>query len=75
MGHSNKNTVSAKGQLKENEYVTYIHGSGEGVRILFVGNSITLHGRKDEIGWTRVCGMAASEAEKDYVHLLKIKEK
>ena len=39
-------------------------------RILFLGNSITLHGPKADIGWELNCGMAASAVENDYVHLL-----
>ena len=63
-----KNTVSAKGQLRGDEEKT--HGpAGEGVRILFVGNSITLHGVRPEVGWYTVWGMAASSAERDYVHV------
>lgn len=41
-------------------------------RILFIGDSITLHGFGDwtrELGWNHESGMAASSLEKDYVHL------
>lgn len=39
-------------------------------RVLFLGNSITLHGPAPAIGWTGNWGMAASAADKDYVHLV-----
>jgi hypothetical protein len=39
-------------------------------RILFLGNSITLHGPNTEIGWAGNWGMAASSEDKDYVHLV-----
>jgi hypothetical protein len=39
-------------------------------RILFLGNSITLHGPSADIGWTGNWGMAASSEDQDYVHLV-----
>jgi len=40
-------------------------------RVLFLGNSITLHAPLESIGWTGNWGMAASSQDKDYVHLLQ----
>ena len=39
-------------------------------KVLFLGNSITLHGPKADIGWTGNWGMAASTLDRDFVHLL-----
>lgn len=40
------------------------------VRIMFIGNSITIHELKPEIGWNKQCGMAASDINHDYVHIV-----
>lgn len=39
-------------------------------KVLFLGNSITLHGPSAKVAWTGNWGMAASAADKDYVHLV-----
>lgn len=77
MEQIDKNTVKAENQLKENDYISYINPLGKDSRVMFVGNSITRHGKKPEIGWDHDWGMAASTKEKDYVHLLvkKVTEK
>ena len=71
-----KNTVKAENQLEENEFVTFEKPKNKGLRVMFLGNSITNHGINEEIGWPYHHGMAASAKEKDYVHLLmkKIEE-
>jgi hypothetical protein len=38
--------------------------------ILFLGNSLTIHGPDSTIGWTGNWGMAASAQPKDYAHVL-----
>lgn len=66
-----KNTVSADGQLKESSFIKFDSLESQGKRVMFVGNSITLHGKRPEIGWNNEWGMAASAKEKDYVHILE----
>ena len=70
MNQLDKNTVKADRQLLPSQYVSFPTALRDGLRVLFVGNSITRHGIRPEIGWTRDCGMAASEWSKDYVHLV-----
>ena len=63
------NPVPALGQNARNQ--TAFDAAKKGPRVLFVGNSITLHGPRPQIGWTNNWGMAASARDKDYVHLLQ----
>jgi len=63
------NNVPAEDQVRSNFSVA----ENQGVRILFVGNSVTRHAPKPKIGWLNDCGMAASSIDRDYVHLLEKK--
>ena len=74
-GQLEKNTVNARGQLTDSKAVRFFGADNNGLRIMFVGNSITLHGVLKEIGWNNEWGMAASSAENDYVHILISKTK
>ncbi len=63
--------MPALGQNAKNQ--TAFDETKKGPRLLFVGNSITLHGPRPQIGWTNDWGMAASARDKDYVHILQRK--
>ena len=65
------NPVPAIGQNAKDQKA--FDAAKKGPRVLFVGNSITLHGPRPQIGWTNNWGMAASARDKDYVHLLQKK--
>ncbi|MBE6930600.1 MAG: SGNH/GDSL hydrolase family protein [Ruminococcaceae bacterium] len=65
------NTVPAYRQLREDQICFTFDDQGTGHRVLFLGNSITLHGIAPHLGWNRLCGMAASAVENDYVHLCR----
>ncbi len=70
MKNLQENIVPAENQNFGNFFP---QGGGNGIKVLFVGNSISKHAPKPEIGWINDCGMAASSIDKDYVHLTAAK--
>lgn len=66
-----KNTVESKDQLKDSDIIRFHNPNENGIKITFIGNSITLHGVKTSIGWYNDFGMAASTIENDYVHVVE----
>ena len=63
-----KNDVPASAQVQERNYIATFNRGGK-INVLFIGNSITRHEPKPEIGWDYDWGMAASAKDKDYVHV------
>ena len=68
--NASKNNVSSENQLDANKYVRIYTKENSVKKVLFVGNSITRHAPKSDIGWFGDWGMAASAKDKDYVHLV-----
>ena len=64
-----KNNVPVENQVRSSRFY-YLGNPQAEKRILIVGNSITWHEPRAEIGWCGNYGMAASSTEKDYVHCL-----
>lgn len=63
-----KNTIDPNNQMS-----TFFYKEGDdnaSLKVMFIGNSITIHELKPNIGWNKTCGMAATDLEHDYVHVV-----
>ena len=56
--------------MNEKDYYYYLGNEESKIKMLIIGNSITLHESVPSIGWMNECGMAASNYKLDYVHQL-----
>lgn len=68
----NKNLFEFRGVSRENQVKQLVFFNGKkdsNPKIMFIGNSVTLHGPSESIGWYGNWGMAASSLDKDYVYV------
>lgn len=65
-----KNKVDAESQVSFPYYFDGVKKDEATLKVMFIGNSITIHEPKEEIGWIKKCGMAASDIDHDYVHIV-----
>ena len=69
-----KENIEKLAKAMNQEVFNPLYGKYEGgdsvIKVAFVGNSISLHGIAENIGWDHKSGMAASSIDNDYVHKL-----